>query len=1305
MNDPTPIPQNSRELDTALQQVMLSDREPLRRLWLTIERRKIAEQALDQLESQFSRRYLASAQLRLRRQESVPGNITLPEHLPVSQRADEIATAIAKYPVLILAGETGSGKTTQLPKICLQMGRGIDGTIGHTQPRRIAASTVANRIAEELGVVLGSCVGYQVRFSDQSQAESQIKLMTDGILLAEIQRDPLLLKYDTLIIDEAHERSLNIDFLLGYIKKILPKRPELRVIITSATIDLERFAKHFNNAPILQVSGRTFPVDIIYRPWMGELEDQGQAILEAVEEILTLPRVSAGDILVFLSGERDIRETAQILRKANLPHIEVLPLYARLSLAEQKRVFQAHRGRRIVLATNVAETSITVPGIGYVIDPGLARISRYSARTKVQRLPIEPVSQASANQRAGRCGRVSDGVCIRLYGEDDFLSRPAFTDAEIQRTNLASVVLQMLHLGIGDIRKFPFVDMPDRRYITDGYKLLEELQAVDGQGRLTPMGKRLASLSVDPRLARMLIEADKHRALSEVLVIVAALAIQDPRERPADKQQAADEQHRRFWHEQSDFLAYCNLWQYVETQRQELSQNHWRKQCQKEFLSFLRLREWRELHHQLRLACKQMGLKENTAPASPDSVHQSLLAGLLSLLGTRNDEQSDLPYLGARNRKFAIFPGSSLFKKKPKWLMAAEMIETSKLFAHSIAKVEPGWILEASGHLQKHHYHEPHYVVKTGQVMGYDRITLFGLVLTEKRPVNYSHIDKLAAREVFIRSALVEGGYGKNPRAKGRFFKYNQDTIESLHLLEAKSRRRDILVDDEVIFQFYNERVDHSVCNLDGFEHWRKIAEKSHADLLFMPRELLMQHAAGDISVAQFPDTLTVDGMVLPLSYHFEPGHPDDGVSIGVPAAILHALPESRLDWLVPGFLRDKCIALIKSLPKQWRKLFVPVPHYVDQILSRLQPSNQPLLTAMTIELQRLLGRPLPDDLWNNVEPDDFYRLNIHVLDEHHRIIDRGRDLGQLRERYREHVQSTLQSAGENLECEHLTQWDFGTLPETQYLEQHGIKVKAFPSLVAEKDSIALRMLANPDDALTQSRMGMVRLIQLQLNQAVKYLHKNLIRNKDIGLALVNLGKREQVIQDIIDAAVYHGARLDEPIPREQNQFDDRVKWVAQSLLPIAQQYETILLDVLKQVVLVRNALKNGRNTLTLAFAFADIKAQLDRLFYPGCLYDTRLQWFEQYPRYLKAIQVRLEKAPLDVRKDKLQLDKVAEFWQRHEDRLQKEGEQAYQNNAQWQQYRWLIEEYRVSLFAQTLKTMLPVSDKRLLKLWQDSLS
>ena len=794
-------------------------------------------------------------------------NIVYPENLPVSEKREEIAKLVRENQVVILAGETGSGKTTQLPKLCLELGRGVKGLIGHTQPRRIAARTVASRIAEELQVELGKTVGYQVRFKDHSDDSTRIKLMTDGILLAEIRHDPLLRKYDTIIIDEAHERSLNIDFLLGYLKNILPKRKDLKVIVTSATIDLNKFSEHFNHAPIMEVSGRTFPVETRYRPWQDEYEDVNEAIAATVSELLNSANKGPSDILVFLSGEREIREASHALKKADLQHVEILPLYARLSLAEQNRIFQNHKGRRIILATNVAETSITVPGIRYVIDPGTARIKRYSLRTKVQRLPIEAISQASANQRKGRCGRVSEGVCVRLYDESDFLSRPEFTEAEILRSNLAGVVLQMLHLNIGDVRDFPFVDIPDKKMISDGYRLLEELGAVDKRNKITHIGRKLCGFQLDPTLARILWAANEKACLREALIIVSGLSIQDVRERPAEKKQQSDEKHRRFWHEQSDFLSIVNVWDYLETQRQSMSQNQLRKLCGREYINYLRYREWRDLHHQLRIAVKGMSWRENKEPASYEFIHRALLAGLLSNVGQKSDE--DNIYQGTRNRVFRVFPGSSQSKKPPVWLMSAEIMETSQLFAHCVAKIDPAWAVDAGRQVTKTQYFEPHYSPRSGQVMAFAKISLYGLALVEKKRVSYGKIDSKLSREIFIRSALVENAY----RGKGEFFGHNQKLIEDVLELEARSRKRDIMIDDEGLVEFYNALIPSHVVNLAGFEKWRKDAEKDNPKILYLSKDKLMLRGAQEVSEAQFPKSVQIDGITYNLGYHFEPGH------------------------------------------------------------------------------------------------------------------------------------------------------------------------------------------------------------------------------------------------------------------------------------------------------------------------------------------------------------------------------------------------------------------------------------------------
>jgi len=1265
---------------------------------------------------------LARSQATLQRRKTlVPEQIEFP-NLPVCEKREEIAQIIANNQVVVLAGETGSGKTTQIPKICLTIGRGVKGLIGHTQPRRIAANTVANRIAEELKTTLGEKVGYQVRFSDQSNENTLIKVMTDGILLAEIQHDPFLNKYDTLIIDEAHERSLNIDFLLGYLKQLLPKRPDLKLIITSATIDLERFSQHFNNAPIIEVSGRTYPVEVWYRP-LYEFEgsdesenepDQYAAIVDAVHEIELHEKTGSGarggDILIFLSGEREIREAAEALRKAQFAHMEVIPFYARLSLAEQQKVFAPHTGRRIVLATNVAETSITVPGIRYVIDPGFARISRYSYRTKVQRLPIEPVSQASANQRKGRCGRVAEGICIRLYSEEDFNSRPAFTDAEILRTNLAAVILQMLQLRMGDIHKFPFIDAPDHRLISDGFKLLEELHAVNTKNQLTPVGQQLSKLPLDPRLARMLLSAQEQSCVRELLIIASALSVQDPRERPSEKQQAADQMHRRFWAEHSDFLGFVGLWDYFETQRQELSQNQLRKLCKKEFLSYLRLREWRDVHHQLCVAVKDLGVRVNSEPANYESIHKALLTGLLGNLGFNHEERE---YLGARNRKFSIFPGSSLVKKTPKWIMAAELIETSKLFAHTVAKIEPEWITAAAEHLIKRQHFEPHYDSRSGQVMVFEKITLYGLTIVEKKSVSYSHIDPVQCREVFIRAALVEGQYDQHPKRKSLrnknpetdFFAHQLQLLAELEELESKARRRDIVVDEQVIFDFYNERIPVHVVNLAGFEAWRKKAEQEKPKLLFLTREILMRHGAGDITQAQFPNELEWRGMVFPLSYHFEPNHAFDGVSIHVPMSVLHQVPEQRLEWLVPGMLREKCIGLIKSLPKNLRKHFVPVPDVVDKILATLAPDNKPLSEALTQQLKRLTGVDIPKEAWLETSVDDYYRFNIHVVDDKGKIIASGRDLTPLRDKYRERVQQNIQSAATDIERDGIIAWDFAELPQAIQLPRGGISIRAYPALVDKQTSVALQVLDNPLQALDLTQRGITRLIFLALNQTVKYLQKELLKGQEVALTLAGIGNRDQVADDLIMAAIKQLALADQQqLPRSHAAFEAAVYLVKDKLILQAQELASQLIASLKLLVEIKKQLKQQKNMLMLAFTISDINHQLTQLFYPGLVYKTPAQWLHQYPKYMRGIQQRLEKAALNPQKDKLQLAEVAPHWQRLVDYLAKEGDYRLAQNSELLDYRWWIEELRISLFAQTLKTQVPVSDKRLDKQWEQAM-
>ncbi len=1277
---------------------MMKDRHRFRRQWRSLRggddaKRTRLQQAVE-----------ASMQRAEQRRQNTP-NVMYDDALPVVQKKDAIAELIRDHQVVIVAGETGSGKTTQLPKICLELGRGTFGTIGHTQPRRLAARSVASRIAEELQVEPGSQVGYQVRFADRISDQTQIKLMTDGILLAEIQNDRFLNQYDTLIIDEAHERSLNIDFLLGYLKLLLPKRPDLKLIITSATIDVERFSRHFDNAPVIEVSGRTYPVEVLYRPLEDlDIDEDGdqlqyQGILSAVREIEALERSGKGrrlgDVLVFLSGEREIREAAKCLRDAKLAHTEILPLYARLSAAEQNRIFQSHGGRRIILSTNVAETSLTVPGIHYVIDPGFARISRYSVRSKVQRLPIEAVSQASANQRKGRCGRIADGICIRLYVEQDFLNRPEFTDAEILRTNLAAVILQMLKMGLGDVARFPFVDRPDNKAINDGFKLLQELGAVDGSHRITHIGRQLAVLPIDPRIGRMLVAAHDTGAVQEVLVIASALSIQDPRERPAEKKQAADQKHREFYDDNSDFLSLLNLWKWYEEQRQDLSQSQLRKLCKQQFLSFMRMREWRDMHRQLMLSCKDLRLTVNTDEASYGAIHKALLAGLLSHLGNRHEEAD---YLGARNRKFWIFPGSALFKRKPKWVMAAELVETSRLYARSVAKVEPEWIEPLAGNLVKRNYFEPHWEKKRAQVVAYEQVTLYGLVIVARRKVNYGAIDPVISRELFIRQGLVEGGY----ESQAGFYAHNNSLIAEVEDLEAKSRRQDILVDPETLFAFYDERIPEGICNGSSFEKWRKTAERDNAQLLYLTKDYLMQHDAAHITEAQYPDRLKWQGLALPLSYHFAPGETDDGVTVSVPVSLLPQLPRDRLEWLVPGMLPDKVIALIRSLPKQVRKHFVPVPDYARAALEALNPCDEPLTLLLGEKLFRMTGNRIPEDAWDAGKLDDHFRMNIRVLDDDGKMLGQGRDLSKLREQFADQAREGLRDKTDrDMEREGLTSWSFGDLPAEMQRQRGGLLFRSYPGLVDDKTSVALRLFDNPQLAQQQTRLGLARLIQLALPEQMKFMAKQLKHFNRITLLAVNAVDKASLMDDIQLAVINQVYLQDTAIwPRDETSFNKLVDQGRSELMSVAEDMERMLLAIFEKFNAISRQLK-GKISFQLALSMADIKQQLSGLIYRGFLSQTPWEWLQQYSRYLTAIEMRLEKLVANSNRDRVETDRLQGWREAWEARRAALDKQHVVDENLWL-YRWMLEEYRVSVFAQTLKTRMPVSEKRLRKVWEE---
>lgn len=1281
-------------LPAQLGELMLRDQQRLQRRLQGARKIKNPD-ALAAVAAELATDLAAARQKAQARAASCP-KITYPENLPVSQKKQDILHAIRENQVVIVAGETGSGKTTQLPKICLELGRGVKGLIGHTQPRRLAARTVANRIADELDTSLGGSVGYKVRFNDQVSENTLVKLMTDGILLAEIQQDRLLMQYDTLIIDEAHERSLNIDFILGYLRELLPKRPELKVIITSATIDPWRFSRHFSNAPIIEVSGRTYPVEVRYRPVVDDEHnterDQLQAIFDAVNE---LGREGPGDILIFMSGEREIRDTADALNRLSLPHTEVLPLYARLSNSEQNRVFQSHHGRRIVLATNVAETSLTVPGIKYVIDPGTARISRYSFRTKVQRLPIEPVSQASANQRKGRCGRVSEGVCIRLYSEQDFLSRPEFTDPEILRTNLASVILQMTSLGLGDIAAFPFVEAPDRRNIHDGVRLLEELGAIKtaniGHYQLTPQGRQLAQLPIDPRLARMVLEAQKSGSVREVMIITAALSIQDPRERPMDKQQASDEKHRRFVDNDSDFLAFVNLWDYLRVQQDEYSSAQFRRLCRNDFLNYLRVREWQDIYSQLRQVVKQLGLPINTVPSDYRSVHTALLSGLLSHIGLKDADKQE--FTGARNARISIFPGSGLFKKPPKWAMMAELVETSRLWGRIAARIEPEWIEPLAQHLVKHSYSEPHWSKSQGAVMASEKVMLFGLPIVAARQVNYSSIDPLLCRELFIRHALVEGDW----QTRHAFFRDNLKRRAEVEELEHKSRRRDILVDDDTLFSFYDQRIPNDIVSGRHFDNWWKTAGRQQPDLLSLEKENLIKDGANRVSVLDYPNFWHQGNLKLRLSYQFEPGTDADGVTVHIPLPILNQVEQQGFEWQIPGIRRELVIGLIKSLPKPVRRNFVPAPNYAEAFLGRITAQESPLLDALERELRRMTGVTVSRDDWQyNLVPDHL-KMTFRVVDEQHQTLREGKDLAALRLQLKDKVQETLSAVvDDGLEQSNLHIWSFAQLPAVYEQKRGGYSIKAYPALVDEKDSVAIRLFDSEQEQQQAMWHGTRRLLLLNFPSPIKYLHEKLPNKAKLGLYFNPYGKVLELIDDCISCGIdkliaehggpvwqeAHFARLQEQIRAELND----------TVVDVAKQVEQILTAVFN----INKRLK-GRVDMSLALALSDIKAQLAGLVYPGFVTNNGWKRLPDTLRFLQAIERRLEKLAVDPNRDRAQMlrvNQVQQAWLQWLNKLppKRQGDQ------QVKEVRWMIEELRVSLFAQQLGTPYPISDKRILQ-------
>ncbi|PHQ27526.1 ATP-dependent RNA helicase HrpA [Marinobacter guineae] len=1227
---------------------------------------------------------------------------SFPEGLPVSERVDDIREAIENHQVVIIAGETGSGKTTQIPKICMNSGRGIRGLIGHTQPRRIAARSVAARIAEEIGEQVGQQIGYQVRFTDNTSEQSRVKVMTDGILLAEVQHDRFLDRYDTLIIDEAHERSLNIDFLLGYLRQLLPKRPDLKVIITSATIEVDRFSEFFDKAPVIEVSGRTYPVDIRYRPLTGDEDDRDQGwtdgVLSALDEIEQHERSEKkppGDVLVFLPGEREIRNLSKVLRHVDLKHTEVLPLYSRLSNAEQNRVFQSHKGRRLVLSTNVAETSLTVPGIRYVIDTGVARISRYSVRSKIQRLPIEPVSQASANQRAGRCGRVAPGICFRLYDETDFINRPEYTDPEILRTNLASVILQMATSGLGEIRQFPFLEAPDKRQVNDGYKLLEELGAVDDKRRVTKLGRTMARLPLDPRLARMLVTAADLGSLSETLVIIAGLSVQDPRERPQDKQQAADQAHAPFNDKESDFITLLNVWNFYEEQRQELSQNQMKKVCQKSFLSWMRMREWRDIHRQLTLICREQKLSVNKDAASYESLHKSILAGLLGQVAVKVEKKE---YLATRNRKVMIFPGSKVSKTGPKWIVATEIVETSRVFARVVASIQPEWIEPLAGHIVKHHYFEPHWEQKRAQVMGYEKVTLYGLDIVAKRRIPYAKVDPAECRNLFIRRALVEGDY----RSRAPFIARNREMLDTVENLEKKTRRRDLLVDDEVLVAFYDERLPADIVSGRHFESWWKGLSAEQLKDLELTEEDILQRPVDAQAADLYPDYLEWEGVRYPLSYEFEPTSEQDGVTLQVPLMALKQIPSRRLEWLVPGLLREKCIALVKSLPKALRRNFVPVPDFVDAALANLQPSNEPLALQLGAQLRRMTGVRIDPEAWSQAELPRHLRMNLRVMGDGGKAIAESRDTTELQGQLEGRAEEALASAtSENSSKEPVgeyTDWQFGQLPEQVQTEKGGMQVTVYPALEDLGKQVRQIRCLDRLTAEDTTRKAVARLILNRFGRTLDDLERKLPRFRQSALMFAPVGQAKVLLDDLLLAtAMQHF--LIEGIPRSADDFDQMFDRHRGDFIPALELADERLFQAMSGYQKVAKQLK-GKINLALANSMADLKFQLQNLVYPGFLVETPPEWLAEFGRYFEAALVRLEKMPREMGREREFLHTIEPLWSRYAVKRDEQQRQGVRD-PELVLYRWMLEEFRVSFFAQQLGTVMTVSVKRMDRQWE----
>ena len=1338
--------------------------------------------------------------------------ITFPEDLPVSGRRADIARALTEHQVIIVSGETGSGKTTQLPKICLELGRGQGALIGHTQPRRIAASSTAKRIAAELGSPLGEHVGFKVRFTDTLSRGASVKLMTDGILLAETQTDPLLRAYDTIIIDEAHERSLNIDFLLGYLKQILPRRPDLKVIITSATIDAERFARHFaagdKLAPVIEVSGRLYKVEVRYRPVerdpvavpmpeagrpmpkaqaAREKRDLMDAVIDGVDELC---RIGSGDVLVFLPGEREIRDCAEALRKHHPPHVEILPLFARLSVEEQERVFRITNARRIVLATNVAETSLTVPGIRYVVDAGLARVKRYSFRNKVEQLQIEPIAQSAANQRAGRCGRVADGVCIRLYEEDDFLQRPKFTEPEILRSSLAAVILRMKSLHLTDVETFPFIEPPQGRAIADGYQLLQEVGAVDDNNALTALGNKLAKLPLDPRVGRMILAALDNACLTEMLIIASALSVQDPRDRPMEHQQAADEAHKKFADEKSEFLTYIKIWRWFENAIEHKKTNRQLQEtCRSNFLSQLRLREWRDVHSQLLTIVKEQGWRLNEAAATYENLHMALLTGLLGNIGFKSEDEPGAGYLGARGIKFHIWPGSSLLKKPGKWIMAAELVETTRLYARCVAQIQPEWIERVGKHLLKKSWGEPRWEKRAAQVSASERATLYGLVIYSQRRINYGQFNPVEAREIFIRDALVGGDYD----TRAPFFAHNHKLIKEIENLEHKSRRLDVLVDDHLIAAFYDKLIPADVVNGAGFEKWHKEATQQEPRLLFLNREELMRHEAAGVTTELFPKVMLVTGIEMQLTYHFEPGSVRDGVTLSVPLFALNQLPRERADWLVPGMLKEKVHLLLKSLPQKLRRHCVPLPDFAARFCERIDAAGKfgrgDLIDALIADIRSETGiQVLTSDFKIETLPAHHF-MNFKVIDEHGRQLDMGRNLATLQAEFGGQARQSFQrlaeaggsgqaaslsadsiaslaasgkgkhgganpgamaggrtaaggnasvgtgvggaanpgagrnsgsasrddvnasagkagassSAGANVPAssapsvgQHigLSSWTFGELPELLEIVQGKITLIGFPALVDKQSHCDLEVFDDPTVAARTHRIGLRRLFALQFKEQLKFIEKNIPNLQQMGMQFMTLGSQEELRDQIIQKAI-DIACLQDPLPADASSFNKRKEEGKSRLGLLVNEIARLVSQILSEFHGLPKKLQNINPQ-----AAADIQSQLQGLIHKRFVADNDYAQLSHFPRYLKAINVRLEKLRADASRDTRLMaewtQSASHFMRAAKDRLAGKN-----TDPKMVEFRWMLEELRVSLFAQELRTPMPISAKRLQKVWE----